>query len=471
MPVKARAYWGADVLFALLSLQPWTHSTIYPKILVYYSETSGNHRNDTEDIMRYDELYEKLKKAAREGTLEQAVKEAEQDREDARLADVILRPHGSAPVVASGLCRCESDAARESACEIGAIRRDGKGNLVINNSCVGCGDCITACERGALSARKDLVPVLEAMRSKKTPVFALIAPAFSGQFSEKVTSGRLRSAFKCLGFYGMIEVALFADVLTLKEALEFDRSIHTDSDFVLTSCCCPMWVALIKKSYSELIPHVPPSVSPMVACGRAVKKLHPGAMTVFIGPCLAKKAEAREPDIADAIDAVLTFDEVAELFRLAEVDPETLPEELSDQSSRAGRIYAKTTGVSEAVRTTLERLRPGRKIPLRAIQADGIVACKEMLRDLTEHGAKANFIEGMGCKGGCVGGPKSLLPVPEATGHVNDYAAQAQYRTPADNPHVLSSLARLGFDTVESLLNDDTIFVRKFAPPAPKKEA
>ena len=66
--------------------------------------------------------------------------------------------------------------------------------------------------------------------------------------------------------------------------------------------------------YGELVPHMPGAVSPMIAAGRAVKKMHPDAVTVFIGPCLAKKKEAKEPDICDAIDVVLTFQETAMLF-------------------------------------------------------------------------------------------------------------------------------------------------------------
>ena len=186
-----------------------------------------------------------------------------------------------------------------------------------------------------------------------------------------VTAGKLRTAFKLAGFYGMIEVALFADILTLKEALEFDRSIHTDKDYMLTSCCCPIWVVMIKKIYHELIPHMPPSVSPMVACGRAIKRIHPEAVTVFIGPCVAKKAEAREADISDAVDYVLTFQEISDVFQKMSIDPSALPEDMRDHSSRGGRIYARTGGVSEAVQDTLNRLKPERNIKLKAIQADG----------------------------------------------------------------------------------------------------
>jgi len=290
----------------------------------------------------------------------------------------------------------------------------------------------------------------------------MIAPAFSGQFSADVTSGKLRSAFKYMGFYGMIEVALFADILTLKETLEFDREIQNDEDFLLTSCCCPLWVALIRKYYQSMIPHVPPSVSPMVACGRSIKKIHPDAKTVFIGPCLAKKAEARESDISDAVDCVLTFEEIAELFELMDIHPEKFEEDQSDHSSRAGRIYARTSGVSEAVQATLDRLSPGRKITLKAQQADGVVDCKKLLQEIANGNIQANFIEGMGCRGGCVGGPKSLIDTNIAREAVNQYGDVANIKTPADSPYVLDLLHRLGYETVESLLDRDNNFTRTF---------
>jgi iron only hydrogenase large subunit-like protein len=413
---------------------------------------------------QYSDLCKKLEKASLDGKLqgesEKIIKGGKS--EEVKFVELILHPEQEPPVVRVAKCTCPPD--QEAACEISclfdAIRHDKDGKLMISKSCTGCGRCMEACTDHALAGRKDAVPLLELLREKKTPVYAMIAPAFSGQFSAEVTSGRLRSAFKCLGFYGMIEVALFADILTLKEALEFDRYIHSDKDYMLTSCCCPLWVAMIRKSYSAMIPHVPPSVSPMVACGRSIKKIHPNAKTVFIGPCLAKKAEAREPDIADAVDYVLTFEEIAELFEIVKIDPQKIPEDHSDHSSRAGRIYARTGGVSEAVQATLDRLRPGRTIPLISQQADGVLACKSLLKEISEGNLQVNFIEGMGCRGGCVGGPKSLIDKETAREYVNRYGNEASSRTPADNPYVIDLLHRLGFDIVESLLERDNTFIR-----------
>ncbi|MGE4484527.1 MAG: [Fe-Fe] hydrogenase large subunit C-terminal domain-containing protein [Oscillospiraceae bacterium] len=416
---------------------------------------------------KYRKITEELEKASLKGELNNTCRKIREEGtpSEAKLLDIILHPENEPPVIKSGTCTClPGERSRcEAACLFEAIKRDKNGNMIINRNCTGCGECIDACPEKSLEGRKDSVAVISVLKDKKTPVYAMIAPAFSGQFSADVTSGKLRSAFKCLGFYGMIEVALFADILTLKEALEFDREIKNDKDFLLTSCCCPMWVALIRKFYQTMIPHVPPSVSPMVACGRSIKKLHPDAKTVFIGPCLAKKAEARERDVADAVDYVLTFEEITELFRIIDIYPERLEESQSDHSSRAGRIYARTAGVSEAVQMTLDKLRPDRKIPLKAQQADGIIDCKRLLKEISEGSIGANFIEGMGCRGGCVGGPKSLIDRELARDCVNRYGEEAKIQTPADNSYVLDLLHMLGYDTVESLLDRDNNFTRTFS--------
>ena len=307
--------------------------------------------------------------------------------------------------------------------------------------------------------------------------YALVAPAFFGQFGEDVTPGKLRSAFLALGFSGMVEVALFADILTMKEALEFDRHINSREDFQLTSCCCPVWIAMIRRVYRELIPHVPGAVSPMIAAGRVVKRLHPDAVTVFVGPCMAKKSEAREADIADAVDYVLTFEEMADIFAAADIRPQELPEKKKEHASRAGRIYAHTGGVSEAVAETVRQLRmedsgqvkaeqvtsgqeKARQVTSR--QADGVPACRELLERIQRGELEANFFEGMGCVGGCVGGPKAILPREEGRKNVERYGDAASYRTPLENPFVMKLMERLGFETVEELLEDEELFVRNF---------
>lgn len=322
--------------------------------------------------------------------------------------------------------------------------------------------CVTKATESGVKISKDVQACMESLYGKKKLAYALIAPAFIGQFSDEVTPGMLRNAFKQMGFDGMVEVAVFADILTLKEALEFDQNINSESDYQLTSCCCPMWIAMIRKIYSDLMPHVPATVSPMIAAGRTVKILHPDALTVFIGPCVAKKAEAKEPDLKGAIDHVLTFQETKELFDLLNVDLTLFAANEKENSSKAGRIYARVGGVSEAVKNTVERLNPNRKIAIKTRQADGVVNCKAMVNELISGQVTANFFEGMGCVGGCVGGPKSILDKDIAKDNVNTYGEKAIYPTPIDNPYVIELLHRLGFDTPESLIEDNKFFTRKF---------
>lgn len=377
--------------------------------------------------------------------------------------DCLLHPEKYAPVVHTEHCEeCAYERACMTSCVFDAIEeRDGE--VHINpEKCVGCGVCVDACELKRLAENKDVFPVLRAVREKKADVYALIAPAFTGQFGEKATPGRLRSAFKSIGFKGMVEVAVFADILTLKEALEFDSHVVKDSDFQLTSCCCPVWIAMIRNIYKELVPHVPGAVSPMIAAGRVVKKIHPGAVTVFIGPCMAKKKEAKEPDIADAIDYVLTFQEVKDIFDAADIKPEELTEDGKEHSSRAGRIYARTGGVSEAVRKTVEQLHPNREILVRAEQADGVPACRELIERVRKGETTANFFEGMACNGGCVGGPKAILKKELGKEAVDHYGDEAVYRTPLENPYVMELLARLGFGSVEEFLEKSDILTRDF---------
>ena len=406
----------------------------------------------------FDELYQNLLK--RKISLEEPLP----TEYDPYHLDCLIHPEKYAPVLHISECeKCAYDRACRNSCIFDAIEPDGEGHMRINpDLCAGCEACIEACKDNRLTASRDILPAMKAVRESKTPVYMMIAPAFLGQFSEKVTPGKLRSAFKALGFTGMVEVALFADILTLKEALEFDEHVKRAGDYQLTSCCCPVWIAMIRNIYHELMPHVPGAVSPMVACGRILKKIHPDAVTVFAGPCLAKKKEAREPDIADAVDYVLTFQEIQDIFDAADIHPEEMQEEEKEHASAAGRLYARTGGVSLAVSEMTTQLNPDRSFPVIAEQANGTKECMQMIQKIKEGKTTANFFEGMGCVGGCVGGPKSLLDKETGTRHVDAYAIHSEFRTPLENPYVLKILEKLGFHTVEEFLKDSELLTRQF---------
>lgn len=382
---------------------------------------------------------------------------------DPKHLDCLLYPEEYAPVISTDTCADCFERACQKSCIFDAIETGKEGELFINPSrCEGCAACIDVCKSNHLAASKDVLPAMRAVQNASGPVYLMIAPAFSGQFRGYVTAGKLRSACKALGFTGMVEVALFADILTLKEALEFERHVREPGDFQLTSCCCPVWIAMIRKRYHELLPHVPGAVSPMVACGRFLKRIHPDAVTIFAGPCLAKKKEAKEPDIADAVDYVLTFQEMQDIFDAAEISLEELPEEEKEHASKAGRLYARTGGVSQAVEEMVRQLSPDGKIGVRCEQANGTKECMEMMRRIQNKETDANFFEGMGCVGGCVGGPKAIIDSEKGKRYVDEYAKNSIYQTPLENPYVRKLLEELGFETVEELLEDNTLLTREF---------
>lgn len=309
---------------------------------------------------------------------------------------------------------------------------------------------------------KDLKIAVDLLRNHKGPVYALVAPAYIGQFGDEITTGQIRSGFKKLGFTGMVEVAVFADLLTFKEALEFHDNIKGADDFQLTSCCCPVWISLIKKHFPKIVSHLPAAVSPMVACGRIAKHLQPDAATIFIGPCMAKKIEAKEADIKDATDCVLTFQETEILFQEAGIELDKQVESIRNHASYAGRIYAKTGGVSDAVEMTIKRIDPHQQIKFKAKQADGVMECKKLLEEILDGKVEANFYEGMGCIGGCVGGPKSNVPTEKGKENIEQYADEAEYKTPLDNPYVIELLNVLGFETVKDFVENSDMLTRKF---------
>ena len=195
-----------------------------------------------------------------------------------------------------------------------------------------------------------------------------------------------------IGFTDMAETALGADLVTMKEALEFRAHVNKPGDILITSCCCPVWIQLIGVRFPELKEKISPSVSPMIASGRVTKEYYPNSKVVFIGPCVAKKAEANLPDLAGTIDYVLTFQELKTLFEAAGIDPTKEKDDEKAQASWAGRIFARTGGVSQAVKKTLERIAPERVADFNPVQVDGVPDCIKILQEISEGKCKYNFI-------------------------------------------------------------------------------
>lgn len=371
--------------------------------------------------------------------------------------DCLLHPEKHPLVWRNEPCDC-TDAKCVTACMFQALEvKDGTVTLNPDN-CTGCAKCIEACENKNLTFSHDAIRAVEILKSSKTPVYALMAPAFIGQFGKEATPEKLRSALKGMGFAGMIEVAAFADILTLKEGLEFCENTEPGNGFQLTSCCCPIWISMIRKDFQKIAGHLPASVSPMIACGRIAKALHEGCKTIFVGPCMAKKAEIREPDLVGAIDCVLTFEELQDIFEALEVDFKEMEADANEHSAAAGRMYARTGGVSQAVKECVDSIDSDRE--LKPVCASGVANCKDMLQNILDGHIEGNFFEGMACPGGCVGGPKKNIDTETGTKLVDEYAEEAKYRTPGENPYVLDLIQRLGFGTVEDFLANSHILTR-----------
>lgn len=350
--------------------------------------------------------------------------------------------------VLPNLCQCKAgEELCAECCPVGGIVKDAEGIPRIDpEKCISCELCADVCEAGAIVRRTDILHLAAMVLDRQAgrPLYAILAPSFVGQFSRTAADGQVRAALKRVGFSDVYEVALAADITTLREADEYIQRYDQGERFMITSCCCPAFVKLVEKRAPRLTHLVSHSVSPMIALGRLLKQREPDARVVFIGPCLAKKAESRLADLQDAVDLVLTFKETKALLDELGIDVGAQPADrpLRD-ASHDGRIYAHTGGVSEAIVRAIQQRRP--ELEVKLTKGNGLEQCREILAAVERGEIEANFMEGMGCPGGCLGGPGTVIPVDEAVPLLRAHADEARCLTAAEN-----SLARLLGESVEA---------------------
>lgn len=317
------------------------------------------------------------------------------------------------------------------ACETKAITTNGGKVTVDFNSCLVCGLCIAACPEGAITDKTEIAQTIN-MIKQGNRVYAILAPAFSGQFGEDVSEEKVKSALLLLGFYDVIEVALGADMITVKEAREYIKRMSRGDKFMITSCCCPPFIRLTKTYKPKISGLVSDSVSPMIATARFIKAEDNDAKVVFIGPCIAKKSEAKLPELKDAVDTVLTFEELNAIFDGYGIDISKINiNSKVEDASHDGRIYAHTGGVSEAIMKTIRSIRPDMNVI--STKGNGIKECKVILDTVEKDDAKYNFVEGMACVGGCVGGPGKLINPQIGTKMVNEFASKSDVKEAIKN--------------------------------------
>ena len=224
------------------------------------------------------------------------------------------------------------------------------GRAYVNpDKCVSCGMCMVSCPFGAISDKSQIFQLARAL-SEGEQIIAEIAPAFTGQFGDNINARNLKAALEELGFSQVYEVALGADIGAVAEAHHYVEKVVTgELPFLLTSCC-PSWAMLAKKYFPDMIDEVSQELTPMVATARTIKKEHPNAKVVFIGPCAAKKLEAMRRTVRSDVDFVVTFEELQGMFDAKGIDLSEYEAESSfHNATGAGRGYAVAGGVASAI--------------------------------------------------------------------------------------------------------------------------
>ena len=284
-------------------------------------------------------------------------------------------------------------------CPVDAIAIDENDLAMIDESkCINCGQCVIGCPFGAISDISMMTNVINAIREKKAPVYAMIAPAIEGQYGD-VSIPALKEAIKALGFKDCIEVALGADIVALREAEEVVGNINNGKK--TTTSCCPAFVNLVRKHFPTLVDNVSTTVSPMVATARMIKAMDPEADIVFIGPCIAKKNEVVSQYLGE-INNALTFEELSAMFTVKGIQPSEY-EGINEEATRYGKGFARSGGVTNAVLEVIDE--KNLDIELNACKCNGVAECKKALMLLKSGRLPEDFIEGMVCEGGCVNGP------------------------------------------------------------------
>ena len=321
----------------------------------------------------------------------------------------------------------------QNACKVKAIYINEDNAAAIDNSkCISCGACVYQCPFGAITDKSYILDAIDIIKKSenntKYKVYAIVAPSISSQFTY-AKLGQVIKGLKELGFYTVIEAALGADMVAQAESQEL-----AEKGF-LTSSCCPAFVQYIKTAFPKLLPLVSHNPSPMVALAQYLKSTDETAKVVFIGPCTAKKAEAQLEHAKPYVDVVLTFEELQALYDSKDVDITTLGEDVLDNASYFGRIFARSGGLCDAVAQSLKEQNIDFKV--NPVVCDGIEECRMALLKKSKNALPNNFIEGMACVGGCIGGAGCLTHGEKNKKQVDDYGREALEKTITDAISVL----------------------------------
>ena len=291
-------------------------------------------------------------------------------------------------------------------CPVKAIRFSGNQAHIIGNECILCGHCFVVCPQDA----KEIVDSTEKVRvllQSGAPVYVSLAPSFIANY-EGVGIASMRRALQKLGFADVEETAIGATIVKN----EYERMLRDEQRDVIIASCCHSINLLIQKYFPAALEYLADVMSPMQAHCADIKKRHPEAKTVFVGPCVAKKDEAEYYE--GLVDAVLTFEELTNWFKAEGIEPEC---ELDDTPESRARFFPTTGGVLK----TMAQDAPGYSY----LAMDGVENCIAALKEIESGKIHKCFIEMSACLGSCIGGP--VMEKYHRSSPVKDYITISDY--------------------------------------------
>ena len=290
----------------------------------------------------------------------------------------------------------------KKSCPVGAISYDEAGLCKIDEAkCIHCGHCIHNCPFGAIGSKIFAVDVIQAILSGKR-VIAMCAPATEGQFGKEIGMASIRTALKKAGFADMVEVGLGGDMTAAYEAVEWIEARKEGR--IMTTSCCPAFISMLRHHFPmQYEKNKSATVSPMVAVSRYLKSLDPDCVTVFIGPCIAKKGETLNTFVKDSADYALTYGEIVALLDSRGIAIEPVEEDYQE-ASVFGKRFAGSGGVANAVMEVMQEMGEDTS-GIRLMTCAGGDECKKAMTLLKNGKLDVDFVEGMICPGGCIGGP------------------------------------------------------------------
>jgi len=296
-------------------------------------------------------------------------------------------------------CRMCYTCVRE--CPAKAIRIAGQQAEVIPDRCIGCGNCVQVCSRHAKEVHSDLDYVYALLRSSAR-VAAILAPSFPAEFAE-VESETFVGMLRAVGFDIVGEVGFGADLV----AGQYHELMAAQPARRYIATTCPALVGYVERYHPDLLGSLAPIVSPMIAMARVLHELHGKDLPiVFIGPCIAKKGEATSEPVLGEVNAVMTFVELRELFKLMEVSPRSVePSDFDPPHAGYGGLFPISRGLLQAAEIEEDLMIND------VVVVDGHDEFDGAMQDFRSGLLDARLLECLCCKG-CIMGPGMSTDAP-----------------------------------------------------------